>query len=336
MNYPKISIITPSFNQGQYIEQTILSVISQGYLNLEYIIIDGGSTDQTVDILKKYEKHLAGWVSEPDRGQSHAINKGLARATGEVFNWLNSDDLLAPGSLHAIGGQFSRADTRVLCGYCRIFEDQTGNTVRLDRMGIKENAEETVLNHKMNQPSTFFRLDAIRQLGGVNENLHFVMDLDLWIRYLLTHGLAGVKTSEEVLSDFRLHQESKTVGATTRMENEEVRYYHSLTNALDLPGGIKEVVQRKYPHVIGPEAQEELIANISRDSRHRLGRYLVKKYIGRLNHPDKRGKAREAVRGYYRYGGSLADKEMLKIAAKAFLVNGYVLSLYRKLKHSFQ
>jgi hypothetical protein len=187
----------------------------------------------------------------------------------------------------------------------------------------------------MNQPSTFFRLDTIRHLGGVNENLQFVMDLDLWIRYLLTFGVEGIKISEEVLSDFRLHQESKTVGATIRMENEELRYYHSLTNALDLPGGIKELVQLKYPHVIGPDEHEELIAKIGRDNRQRLGRYLVKKYIGRLGDPAKRGKAREAVRGYYRYGGSLADKEMLKIAAKAFLVNGYVLNLYRKLKHSF-
>ena len=86
---PKISIVTPSFNQGKYLEKTILSVIEQGYPNLEQIIIDGGSTDESVEIIKKYEKHLAYWVSEPDRGQSHAINKGFERATGEIFGWLN-------------------------------------------------------------------------------------------------------------------------------------------------------------------------------------------------------------------------------------------------------
>jgi glycosyltransferase involved in cell wall biosynthesis len=104
---PKISIVTPSFNQGRFIEKTILSVIEQDYPNLEYIIIDGGSTDESVEIIKKYEKHLAYWVSEPDRGQSHAINKGFERATGEIFGWLNSDDWYHPGALKALAEAFA-------------------------------------------------------------------------------------------------------------------------------------------------------------------------------------------------------------------------------------
>ena len=96
---PRISIVTPSFNQGQFIEKTICSVLDQNYPNLEYVVIDGGSTDETVEIIKKYAKHLTYWVSEPDRGQSHAINKGLAHCTGDVFNFLNSDDYLEPGAL---------------------------------------------------------------------------------------------------------------------------------------------------------------------------------------------------------------------------------------------
>jgi glycosyltransferase involved in cell wall biosynthesis len=91
---PKISILTPSYNQGQYIEQTIQSILSQNYPNLEYIVIDGGSTDNTVEILKKYDQHITYWVSEKDRGQSHAINKGIEKCTGVLFNWLNSDDYL--------------------------------------------------------------------------------------------------------------------------------------------------------------------------------------------------------------------------------------------------
>ena len=92
LSYPKISIVTPSFNQGKYIEQTIQSVLTQNYPNLEYIIIDGGSTDKTVDIIKKYEQQLSYWVTEPDKGQTDAINKGFAKCTGEIFNWINSDD----------------------------------------------------------------------------------------------------------------------------------------------------------------------------------------------------------------------------------------------------
>ena len=116
-NLPKISIITPSFNQGQFIEETIRSVLLQGYSNLEYIIIDGGSTDDTLEIIEKYSDFITYWISEPDEGQSHAINKGLAKATGEVFNWLNSDDYYLPNALLSLGQYFAdHKDTNIFCG----------------------------------------------------------------------------------------------------------------------------------------------------------------------------------------------------------------------------
>ena len=107
MNYPKISIVTPSFNQGIFLEATIQSVLNQNYPNLEYIVIDGGSTDNSVKIIKKYEKYLSYWVSESDRGQSHAINKGFTISTGEIMGWLNSDDLYTSGALNHVANVFS-------------------------------------------------------------------------------------------------------------------------------------------------------------------------------------------------------------------------------------
>ena len=119
---PKISVITPSYNQGKFLEQTILSVIEQDYTNVELIIIDGGSTDNSVDVIRQYENVIAYWVSEPDRGQAHAINKGLAKCTGDIFNWINSDDYLEPGALQEIGTQFANnPDTNIVCGYTRCF-----------------------------------------------------------------------------------------------------------------------------------------------------------------------------------------------------------------------
>ena len=119
----KISIITPSFNQGSYLEQTIDSVLSQNYPNLEYIIIDGGSIDQSVDIIKKHKKHLAYWVSEPDRGQSAAINKGLHKSTGDIINWLNSDDYYEPYTLRSVAEALQDREVQVVCGRSRLFRN---------------------------------------------------------------------------------------------------------------------------------------------------------------------------------------------------------------------
>ena len=122
MNY-RISLITPSFNQGEYLEQTIDSVLSQNYPNVEYIIMDGGSTDNSVQIIKKHEKHLKYWVSEPDKGQSDAINKGLKLVTGDVFNWLCSDDYLENGALKLIGERFNEGGIDFISGNIQVIED---------------------------------------------------------------------------------------------------------------------------------------------------------------------------------------------------------------------
>lgn len=221
--YPKISIVTPSFNQGQYIEQTILSVINQGYPNLEYIIVDGGSTDNTVEIIKKYEQHISYWVSELDKGQSDALNKGLAKCTGDIFNWINSDDYLEENSLFKVAYYFTKnASVDVVCGWCSLFDGETLQESFKHRTELFETLEKTLVEQRINQPASFYKLSIIKSLGGINQDLDYVMDLDLWFRYLAAYGQQGILLVDDLLVHFRLHAESKTVGLQEKFREEEM------------------------------------------------------------------------------------------------------------------
>jgi glycosyltransferase involved in cell wall biosynthesis len=210
-NLPKITIVTPSFNQGEYIEETIRSVLLQSYPNLEYIIIDGGSTDNTVEIIKKYDKWITYWVSEPDEGQSEAINKGLAIATGDIFNWLNSDDYYLPNALLTIGKAFR--DDIHLNVYCALEKRKSNfdSNNLIERTIICKTLEETIALGYINQPPTFFKLDIIKKLGGLNKNLYFCMDGDLWVNYLVNYGnKSGIKLDDFIVNIFRLHFQAKS------------------------------------------------------------------------------------------------------------------------------
>ena len=193
---PKISIVTPSFNQGEYLEETIDSVLSQNYPNLEYIIMDGGSSDNSVDIIKKYEKHLTYWESNPDRGQSHAINKGLKKCTGDVFNWLCSDDYLEKGSLQVIGDVFQDKNIHIISGKFRVFGDGE-NTIQ-NGTTIYNSLEETLAKIVNMQPSTFFRTELVKEANGVNEKLHYFMDKELLMKIIFKYGVDGFKSLYEL------------------------------------------------------------------------------------------------------------------------------------------
>jgi glycosyltransferase involved in cell wall biosynthesis len=232
---PKISIITPSFNQGVYLEETILSVINQKYDNYELLIIDAGSTDSTLEVIRKYEQHIAYWVSEPDRGQSHAIQKGLERATGDIINWINSDDLLAPGAIQEIAANFDTEKYDVFCGRCDYFLNSVGNwDLQGLRMGLSETVGYTLLEGKITQPSTFFKTSVFRELG-VDEAFHFTMDLELWYRYLLKFGQSKVFLSEKVLAYFRLHESSKTVALSPKFTEDINKVTYNILYSLQMP-----------------------------------------------------------------------------------------------------
>lgn len=214
----QISIITPSFNQGEYLEQCIDSVLSQNYPNLEYIIMDGGSTDNSVEIIKKYEKHLKYWVSEPDNGQSHAINKGLQLVSGEVFNWLCSDDYLEQGSLFKIAEAFSDPKVDFISGNIRVFE---GNDEYIKEGTVLKNTVEESLALSFNiQPATFFRTRFYKEFGYLNQGLHYLMDKEFLMKYLFAHGQEHFLYLDTLIAHYRIQKESKTF---KEMDNEMLR-----------------------------------------------------------------------------------------------------------------
>jgi glycosyltransferase involved in cell wall biosynthesis len=204
---PKISIVTPSFNQGQYLEETIQSVLDQNYPNLEYVVIDGLSSDNSVEIIKKYEKYLTYWCSESDNGQAHAINKGFQKCTGEIFNWLNSDDYLEHGALFKVIESFKNEEVNMVAGKVRNFSSTSEEIIanqQLSAVGLM--CWEPGV--KFVQPGVWMRRDLISKCGGIDEQFHYAFDWDLYIRYL--YHFPTVKELDDILVNFRLHENSKT------------------------------------------------------------------------------------------------------------------------------
>lgn len=212
----KFSIVTPSFNQGQYLEQTIRSVLDQRYEPLEYIVIDGGSTDESVSIIKRYENRLAYWESEKDRGQVHAINKGLARATGDVFAFINSDDVFLPGAFEGVADYFQEhPDCHWLCGDTIMFG--LGFESELIEARMPRSAAHCLSwAYKLPQPGNFWKRELL--LEGFDEKWPYDFDHDLYVRLLLSGQVCEHLSLP--LAAYRLHAVSKTVAEGFRQDDE--------------------------------------------------------------------------------------------------------------------
>ncbi|MFC1531994.1 glycosyltransferase family 2 protein [Thermodesulfobacteriota bacterium] len=207
--WPSISIVTPSLNQGPFIEKTIRSVLLQGYPNLEYIIIDGGSTDGTVEVIKKYEKWLIYWISEPDRGQSHAVNKGFSRASGDILAWLNSDDYYFPNVFQTIVSHYFKYPMAgAWAGGGRQIDSSTGDKL-WDRPPPPLDFQE-ILQWKeycLPQPSCFLNRNILKGEVYLNEGYHMQMDYDLWLRISKNHPIIPIN---QILSVNQKHEDAKT------------------------------------------------------------------------------------------------------------------------------
>lgn len=224
MDTPLVSIVTPSFNQARYIETTIRSVLEQEYPSIEYMAIDGGSTDGSVDLIQRYADRLAWWVSEKDQGQTDALNKGFSQAKGEIFAWLNSDDTYEPGAVAAAVKYLSDHPEIGMVYADTNFIDEKGRVIgsfpaaQTDYRRLRQGYVH------IPQQAAFFRADLWRQVGPLDPDFYFAMDYDLWVRLAKLAPFAYLPG--QTWANFRLHTGGKTIAADDRCWPEMLKVHY--------------------------------------------------------------------------------------------------------------
>ena len=219
----RISVVTPSYNQGAFLEKTIRSVLDQAGdgLEIEYLIVDGGSRDNSVEIIRRYQDRLAWWVSERDAGQSDAINKGLRRATGDIVCWLNSDDYFAPGALRRVAEVLGSGAHQALVGHCVMVEPDGREQWLRGEFRSYLQLLSPYPPYRMHQPSIFWRRELMEQVGLLDESMHLIMDYDYWCRIARRHPFVNV---DAVLSYCHRHPAAKTADDFQGYHQDRRRY----------------------------------------------------------------------------------------------------------------
>ena len=214
-----VSIVTPSYNQAQYLEQALRSVLEQDHLSIEYIVIDGGSTDGSVDVIKKYEDRLAYWLSEKDSGQAEAINKGLARATGDIVAWVNSDDFYFPGAITSAVKAFEAHPEAGMVYGDTVAVDENGEAIHFPKYA-QWGLQDLLTFNIIGQPAVFMRRDVLLKAGFLDPSFHFLLDHQLWIR--MTAHAPMIYVPEKWAAG-RFHESAKNVAQAAKFGEEAFR-----------------------------------------------------------------------------------------------------------------
>jgi glycosyltransferase involved in cell wall biosynthesis len=252
--FPQVSVVTPSYNQVQFIEETIRSVLLQGYPNLEYLIIDGGSTDGTVDVIRKYERWISHSRSEKDAGQADAINKGWRLSHGSILAYLNSDDTYTPGAiLRAVEYLISHPEVAVVNGACNLINEnsQILQTIPAWMFDLKSELRCNMIC----QQTVFIRRDPLFEVGLLDPGLHYVMDYDLWLKLGLAYKFGHINA---VQANFRIARHGKSVVQTERFLNEILKVFERFFSRQDIPPKIRKLRSMAYSDYYAHEAPNSL------------------------------------------------------------------------------
>jgi glycosyltransferase involved in cell wall biosynthesis len=266
---PLVSIVTPSLNQGGYIEEAIVSVLAQDYPRIEHVVVDGGSTDETVEILQRHS-HLR-WVSEPDEGQAAAINKGFRMARGEIFGWLNADDYYLPGAVAVAVGALRESDAALVHGGWRQI-DERGELIRDVGVVPFDYRRELERANAVCQPGSFFTADAFWTVGGLDESYRYAMDYELWLKLGARFPVVEV---ERIQAAYRYHPRSKSTAEYDAFGPETLRASRSHGGRFFSPMYLDYYLPRRHPNLSRPvNALRLLKARKLRELGRRLARRL--------------------------------------------------------------